>query len=122
MPDSQPDFDGCNSECRKAGRHTLRWGGCENAPEPEPTLNVLRVRNGSDDQPQIVTETITLMDLTARIDAAMSTVKIRFGPNALAMLERGEQVGLSLGERHAMALCAAMALTEDHAAPTGDPS
>lgn len=79
MDDVTTEFDGCNSECRKAAQHTLRWGGCELAPEPDPTLGILRVRCMPDGENGIVTDQYTVTELAARIEVAMRTVTIRFG-------------------------------------------
>lgn len=105
-----PDFHGCNSECRRAGAHTLRWGGCELAPEPEPTLTLMRVRLMSDGENALVGERLTLSELADLIEPALRTVAVRLGPNALAMLQRGETVGLSGGEYADLARAAADAV------------
>jgi hypothetical protein len=115
------DFDGCWWECRKAGAHTLRWGSCEHAPEPEKTVSISRVYLDHDGQPSIGFDTFTVTDLAARIEAALRTVPIRLGPNALAMLQRGDTVSLSGGEYAAMALAAAVALAEDRSSPETGP-
>lgn len=66
-------FDGCNSECRKAGKHTLRWGGCEYAPEPEPTVGLSCVYIDTDDQPSIGFDTYTVQQLADLITPALIT-------------------------------------------------
>lgn len=53
--------------------------------------------------------------LVERIDAAIRTVNIRFGPNALAIMRAGGTVPLSLGESRAMALAVADELSVDAA-------
>ena len=115
------DFDGCARACRKAGAHTLVWGQCEHAPEPEPRLSVLRQRIMGDGHPSIVTETIHLSDLADRIEAALRTVNVRLGPNALHILEAGGHVGLSGGEYRDMALMVAKELISDAAPDDAEP-
>jgi hypothetical protein len=34
----EEEFDGCNSECRRKGKHSLRYGSCEFGERPKPTL------------------------------------------------------------------------------------
>jgi hypothetical protein len=55
------------------------------------------------------------MALVERIDAAIRTVNIRFGPNALAIMRADGTVPLSLGESWAMALAVAGELSPDAA-------
>src|SRR6185503_846197 len=35
---NEEEFDGCNSQCRRKGKHTLKYGSCEFGERPEPTL------------------------------------------------------------------------------------
>lgn len=113
MSSNNADFDGCSRPCRISGVHTLVWGDCAHAPEsarPEPRVTIGGVRGMSDGGNSIALEAIPVSELTERIEKTLRTVSISFGPNALAMLERGEPVGLSAGEYWAMALAVAMDL------------
>lgn len=65
------EFDGCSRACRKAGAHTLTWGACEHAPEPEPRLTVARHVIAGDGDPSIATESIPLGELAARIERVL---------------------------------------------------
>jgi len=68
------DFDGCNSECRRAGTHTLRWGGCEHAPEPEPTVSMSAVyTDPSDGYPAIGFDTYTAAQLAELIEPSLTS-------------------------------------------------
>jgi hypothetical protein len=116
VTDLSTDFDGCARACRKAGVHTLVWGDCEHAPasaRPEPRVTIGGVRVAADGENSIVLESVPVSDLADRIERALRTVSINLGPNALAMLERGEAVRLSGSEYAAMALAAAMDLVGD---------
>jgi len=73
MPTPEEDFDGCNSECRRAGTHTLRWGGCEHAPEPEPTVSMSVVYQDHDGQNSIGFDTYTVPQLADLIADAFVT-------------------------------------------------
>lgn len=106
-------FDGCNRECRKAGEHTLRWGGCELATEPEPGVTIMRMRSMVDGAPGLVGQRVTISELALVIEDAIRTVSVNLGPNALALLQRGETVGLSGSEYAAMAEAAATAIAEE---------
>jgi hypothetical protein len=101
------DFDGCSRECRKAGGHTLKWGRCEFGVEPEPRVDILRVITADDGYPSIVTESTSVSDMAERIEKVLRAVPIRLGPNALAILGRGEKVTLSGSEYSEMALAIA---------------
>jgi hypothetical protein len=109
------DFDGCNRKCRQAGAHTLVWGECEHAPEPEPTVSLPRVYTDTDGFPSIGFDTYTVTQLAELIEPALHTIKIHLGPNALALLERGEEVRLSVGEYVSLALAAADAIVHRNA-------
>jgi hypothetical protein len=117
MSESAQNFDGCNRKCRTAGAHTLRWGSCEHAPEPEPRVSFLRVRRMPDGLNSTVTESLSGPELAARIETALRTIPITLGPNALAVLQRGETVQLSGGEYWNMAMAAAQALIAGEEAP-----
>lgn len=65
------DFDGCNSECRHAGQHTLRWGGCEHAAEPEPTVSMSVVYRDHDGQNSIGFDSYTVPQLGELITAGL---------------------------------------------------
>lgn len=108
---SEPaDFDGCNSECRKAGKHTLNWGRCEHAIPPEPTVSMSVVYDDTDGHKSIGFDTYTVPQLAELIEPALRTIKICIGPNARALLERGQEVRLSAGEYASLALAAADAI------------
>lgn len=110
------EFDGCNYRCRQPQEHTLEWGECALAPEsarPEPRLSVLRVRLAADGDNEIVTDSLTLVQLADVIEPALRSVHVRLGPNALAILRGGGTVGLSGGEYRDLALAAAQALIDD---------
>jgi hypothetical protein len=81
------EFDGCARPCRKAGKHTLVWGDCEHATEPEPRIS------------------IPVSEMADRIEKILRAVPVRLGPNALAALQCGETVCLSGGEYRDMAEC-----------------
>lgn len=66
------DFDGCNRECRRAGAHTLRWGGCEHAPEPEPTVSMSKIYTDPEDgYPSIGFDSYTVRQLGELITAGL---------------------------------------------------
>lgn len=74
-------FDGCNSECRKAGAHTLRWGGCEHAPKPEPTVSMSVVYTDPEDgHPSIGFDTYTVAELADLIAPALLMPEEGFPP------------------------------------------
>ncbi|WP_037616376.1 hypothetical protein [Streptomyces aureus] len=107
---TEQDFDGCHSACRGKGAHTLIWGGCEHAARPEPTVSMSVVYQDTDGQPSIGFDEYTVRQLADLIEPALRAVAIRLGPNALAMLQRGEPVGLSGGEYADLARQAAHAI------------
>jgi len=92
------DFDGCGRKCRLAQKHTLTWGECERAPVPEATVSLSKIFRDGDGYPSIGYDSYTVQELADLIEPALRKVQIRLGPNALAMLQRGETVGLSGGE------------------------
>jgi hypothetical protein len=66
------DFDGCNRECRKAGKHTMRRGGCEYAPKPEPTVSMSKVYTDPEDgYPSIGFDAYTVPELGELITAGL---------------------------------------------------
>ncbi|MGV9278099.1 hypothetical protein [Streptomyces griseosporeus] len=101
------DFDGCHRACRTTQKHTLQWGDCEHAAPPAPTVSMSRVYTDHDGQPSIGFDVYTVPQLAELIEPALRSINIRIGPNALALLERGEEVRLSVGEYASMALAAA---------------
>jgi hypothetical protein len=108
------DFDGCARACRQLRTHTFAWGECAHAPataRPEPRVTIGGTYIAPDGYPAIGLQSIPISELAERIEKALRTVPVRLGPNALAMLERGETVGLSGGEYSAMALAVAMDLS-----------
>lgn len=80
MTTNPPDFDGCNSECRKAGAHTLRWGGCEHAPAPEPTVSLSRVYTEADGHPSIGFDAYTVAELADLVTPALLNPEEGFAP------------------------------------------
>lgn len=110
---SSEDFDGCARACRKAGSHTLVWGECEYAAEPEPRISIGGVVTAPDGYPSIVLQSVPVSEMADRIEQVLRTIPVRLGPNALAMLERGETVGLSGGEYRNMALAVALDLAKN---------
>jgi hypothetical protein len=110
------DFDGCARACRQTVVHTYTGGECAHAPEsarPEPRISISRTFRAADGQPAIGFDTYTAAELATRIEPALRTVAVQFGPNALAILQRGGTVCLSGGEYAAMALAVAMDLIEE---------
>ena len=75
----QPDFDGCNSECRRKGAHTLRWGRCEHATPPEPTVSMSVVYTDHDGYPSIGFDSYTVQQLADLIEPALRTAVVRVG-------------------------------------------
>lgn len=123
MPNPPQDFDGCNRECRKAGEHTLNWGLCEHAVPPEPYVSMSAVyTDPTDGYPSIGFDTYTEQQLAELIEPALRTVAVRLGPNALAMLERGETVQLSGGEYAELARTAAHAIVHRNDQPPATPA
>ncbi|MET9222388.1 hypothetical protein ABZX65_26990 [Streptomyces sp. NPDC003300] len=116
MPESA-DFDGCSRDCRTSGVHTLTWGRCEYAAEAEPAVTLMRTRLMDDGMPAIVGDRLTVTELADLIEPALRQVRVHFGPNALAMLHRGEAVGLSGGEYADLARAAAEAVAQPHLIP-----
>lgn len=110
MTDPIADFDGCHRECRKAGKHTLRWGGCEHAPEPEPSITIMRARTASDGYPELVGERSTVTELADHIETALRTVPIRLTNLSLRLLSEGREMHLTEDEYAAMARAVATAL------------
>jgi hypothetical protein len=92
------DFDGCGRKCRLTGKHTLVWGECEHASKPEPTVSLSKIFKDTDGYPSIGYDEYTVQRLADLIEPALRNVQVRLGPNALAMLQRGETVSLSGGE------------------------
>jgi hypothetical protein len=110
-PDAGPsDYDGCNVGCRIKGKHTLQWGLCEHAVRPEPAVSMTKIVRVADGYNTVGHDTYTVAQLAELIEPAFREVGIRLGPNALAQLQRGEQVTLSGGEINTLALAAAHAI------------
>ncbi|MGW4493806.1 hypothetical protein [Streptomyces sp. NPDC004376] len=120
MTDLTTDFDGCNSECRRAGQHSLRWGGCEYAEKPEPTAEICKTYTDIDGYPSIGYDSYTVEQLAELIEPALRRVGIRLGPNALALLERGQTVSPSGGEYANLAREAAHAIIHRNDQPQPD--
>lgn len=117
MPNPTQDFDGCNRKCRLAKTHTLAWGECEHAPEPEPTVSMSRVYRDTGGHMSIDFDQYTVQQLADLLEPALRRVAIHLGPNVLAMLERGEAVRLSGGEYADLAREAAHAIVHRHDEP-----
>lgn len=104
------DFDGCGRKCRLVRKHMLTWGECEHAPKPEPTVSLSKIFQDTDGYPSIGYDNYTVQGLADLIEPALRNVQVRLGPNALAMLQRGETIGLSGGEYADLAREAAYAI------------
>lgn len=104
------DFDGCGRKCRLARKHTLTWGECEHAPKPEPTVSLSKIFKDTDGYPSIGYDSYTVQELADLIEPALRNVQVRLAPNALAVLQRGEPVGLSGSEYADLAREAAYAI------------
>lgn len=113
-------FDGCGRICRKTFTHTLVWGECEYAPQPEPTVSMSHVFTDIDGQKSIGFDSFTVEQLADLIEPALRRVTVRLGPNAIAMLQRGETVGLSGGEYADLAREAAHAIVHRNDEPNGE--
>ncbi|MDX2528012.1 coiled-coil domain-containing protein [Streptomyces europaeiscabiei] len=70
-PQTAADFDGCNRKCRLAGAHTLVWGECEHAVQPEPTVSLSRVYTDADGFPSVGFDTYTVQRLGELITAGV---------------------------------------------------
>jgi hypothetical protein len=68
---AEPDFNGCNRDCRIKGAHTLIWRLCEHAPKPEPTVSMSVVYQDTDGHPSIGFDTFTVPELAELITAAL---------------------------------------------------
>jgi hypothetical protein len=66
-----PDFDGCHRACRRAGVHSLIWGGCEHAVPPEPTVSMSVVYTDTDGHQSIGFDQYTAAELAAVIEPAL---------------------------------------------------
>lgn len=71
MTDQTTDYDGCNRRCRLAGAHTLAWGECEHAPQPEPTVSLSCVYTDTDGHPSIGFDTYTVPELARLIEPVL---------------------------------------------------
>jgi hypothetical protein len=71
MTDQNTDYDGCNRRCRLAGAHTLAWGECEHAPQPEPTVSLSCVYTDTDGHPSIGFDTYTVPELARLIEPVL---------------------------------------------------
>jgi hypothetical protein len=104
------DFDGCHLSCRKAGKHTYTWTRCELASPPPPTVSMTHITTEDDGSSHIKFDTYTVEGLADLIEPALKNVKVTFGPNSIALLEKGNTLRLSGGELRALALEAAHAI------------
>jgi hypothetical protein len=105
-------MDGCTRRCRTQGSHTRAWGECEFGIEPEPVVSVSRVFTNIDGERSIGFDRYTRQELADLIEPALHSMDIRLGPNARAMLQRGELVRLSGGEYADLARAAAQAILD----------
>lgn len=62
------NYDGCARTCRVRGAHTLRFGSCEHAPDPEGAVTFLRPFTAADGQPALGTMTLTVGDLARDLE------------------------------------------------------
>jgi hypothetical protein len=86
----QTDFDGCRRACRLAGAHTLVYGECEQAPEPEPTVSLPRVYTAADGRPSIGFDAYTVPQLARLIEAAVGD-PLRAAAAARAIVHRNDE-------------------------------
>lgn len=81
MTNNPSDFDGCNSECRRVGTHTLRWGGCERAAQPEPTVSMSKIyKDPEDGYPSIGFDSYTVASLADLVAPALLMPEEGFAP------------------------------------------
>lgn len=120
MQNPPHDFDGCYRACRIKQEHTLEWGGCEYAAPPEPSVSMSKVFTDTDGYPSIGFDSYTVPQLAELIEPALRTIRIHLGPNAVALLERGQTVSLSAGEYSSLALAAADAIVHRNDRPAAD--
>ena len=73
MTDTE-EFDGCSRACRKKGEHTLVWGNCEHAVEPEPRVSIGGVVTAPDGYPSIVLQSIPVSELADRIERVLRRI------------------------------------------------
>ncbi|MYX14435.1 hypothetical protein GTY67_13615 [Streptomyces sp. SID8374] len=79
------DFDGCRRACRAQGRHTLAWGECEHATQPEPTVSMSKIYTASDGHPSIGFDTYTAQQLADLIEPALRKANLAGGYDRLAL-------------------------------------
>jgi hypothetical protein len=91
MTETTPaDFDGCNSRCRRAGKHTLTWGLCEHAARPEPTVSMSKIyTDPSDGHPSIGYDTYTVPELARLIEPSLGD-PLKAAAAARAIVHRNE--------------------------------
>lgn len=109
---------GCARDCTE--QHTYTWGRCALASEsarPEPTVSMSVVYDAADGHKAIGFDKYTVPQLAELIEPALRTIKIRLGPNARSMLERGDEVRLTAGEYASLALAAADAIVHRNDKP-----
>lgn len=92
------DFDGCSRDCRKAGAHTLEWGRCEHAVEPEPRISLGRTIIAPDGFPSIVIRSVPVSELADRIEKALRTVNVTLSDSEYAALALAAVRALSHNE------------------------
>lgn len=104
------DFTGCHRACAKQGKHTRFFGECEFDIRPEPSVSVSKICQDSEGYKSISFDQYTLQELADLIEPALRQVNIKFGPNSLALIMRGDPVRPSGGEVAELARMAAYAI------------
>ncbi|MFJ3141672.1 hypothetical protein ACIPJM_04375 [Streptomyces halstedii] len=79
------DFDGCRRTCRIKDQHTLVWGECEHAAQPEPTVSMSKIYTDSDGHPSIGFDRYTAQQLADLIEPALRKASLAGGYDRLAL-------------------------------------
>ncbi|WP_439947212.1 hypothetical protein [Streptomyces sp. BBFR109] len=106
------DEAGCARDC--AEQHTYRYGRCALGRPAEPTVSMSYAYTDFDGYVSVGFDTFTVQQLADLVEPALRRVAVRLGPHALAMLQRGEHVGLSGGEYADLARQAAHKIVHRH--------
>lgn len=87
------DFGGCHRECRKRGKHSRVWGGCEFGIRPEPTVNMSVVFTDTDGHPSIGYDSYTTEQLAGDIiEPVLRNLRMTVGADRLAELNQGKTI------------------------------
>jgi hypothetical protein len=98
-PQTADDFDGCNRKCRLAGAHTLVWGACEHAVQPEPTVSLSRRYTAADGFPAIGFDTYTVQQLAELIERGMRGAGVRVSAGRYGDLAHAAAVEIATRHR-----------------------